>query len=389
MASTARPRAATTAIFLANGTGIGVWATSIAPIKLALGLSDGQLGFALLAFAVGAILTMTVTGHVSAHLGSVRVTLIASFLFAVALLLPAAMPNLWTLAFSILVLGACNGAMDVSMNGHGSIVEAAAGRPIMSSLHAAFSLGCLLGSRIGGYVLAHGHGPFASQAVVSIFAAILALVAAFNLAVPGPAKPREAPVGFVLPSRAILQIGALAFLCMFAEGAIGDWAAVYLVTVAGVSAAMATWGFSGFAFAMTIGRLFGDRLVDRLGRARVVRIGALLAVVGLGLTLVFPGIAAAVVGYALAGLGIANIIPVMFGGAGRRMPDHPAIGVAMAATCGYAGFLISPPLIGFTANAVGLRLALVVLVIAIGIVALAARRALGPELDTSSPRAVR
>jgi len=206
--------------------------------------------------------------------------------------------------------------------------------------------------------------------------------------VPGAAKPREAPVGFVLPSRAILQIGALAFLCMFAEGAIGDWAAVYLVSVAGVSAAMATWGFSGFAFAMTIGRLFGDRLVHRLGRAQVVMIGALLAVVGLGLTLLFPGITVAVIGYALAGLGIANIIPVMFGGAGRRMPDHPAIGVAMAATCGYAGFLISPPLIGFTANAVGLRLALLVLVIAIGIVALAAHRALGPELDTSRAPAV-
>jgi MFS family permease len=388
MASTARPRAATTAIFLANGTGIGVWATSIAPIKLALNLSDGELGFALLAFAVGAILTMTVTGHISAHLGSVRVTLIASFAFSLALLLPAAMPNLWTLALAILVFGACNGAMDVSMNGHGSIVEAAGGKPIMSSLHAAFSLGCLLGSRIGGFVLGHGHGPLTSQTVVCVFAAVLTLVAAFNLAVPGPEKPREPPVGFVLPTRAIMQIGALAFLCMFAEGAIGDWAAVYLVSVAGVSTALATWGFSGFAFAMTIGRIFGDRLVHKLGRAQVVMVGALLAVVGLGITLLFPGITSAVIGYALAGLGIANIIPVMFGGAGRRMPDHPAIGVAMAATCGYAGFLISPPLIGFTANEVGLRLALVVLVVAIGIVALAAHRALGRELDTSPPRAV-
>jgi hypothetical protein len=95
-----------------------------------------------------------------------------------------------------------------------------------------------------------------------------------------------------------------------------------------------------------------------------------------------------VIGYALAGIGIANIIPVLFGGAGRRMPDHPAIGVAMAATCGYAGFLISAPLIGFAANAVGLRLALLVLVVAIGIVALAASRALGRELDTPSPHAV-
>src|SRR4051812_2033913 len=110
--ATLRPRIATTALFLANGTGIGLWAASIAPIKLALGLSNAELGFALLAFAIGAILTMTVTGHIQARFGSAKVTFIVSLAFALALLLPALMPNLPTLALAILVLGGCNGAMD-------------------------------------------------------------------------------------------------------------------------------------------------------------------------------------------------------------------------------------------------------------------------------------
>ncbi|MES1150901.1 MAG: MFS transporter, partial [Dongia sp.] len=118
-----RPRLAVTALFLANGSGIGMWAATIAPIKLEHGLTDFQLSVVLLAFAVGAILTMTITGHIQARFGSARVALITGLAYAVILPVPTLMPNLWTLAGAILVFGACNGAMDVSMNGHGAVVE--------------------------------------------------------------------------------------------------------------------------------------------------------------------------------------------------------------------------------------------------------------------------
>lgn len=389
-APTLRPRLATTAQFLANGTGIGLWASSIAPIKLTLGLSDAELGLALLAFAVGAILTMTVTGHIAARFGSARVALLTGLAFAAALPLPALMPNLPTLAAAILVLGACNGAMDVAMNGHGAIVERVRGRPIMSSLHAAFSLGCLIGSALGYRLLAAGYGSTATMGAASAFAFVLILGSATSLPV-AAAFTSEPAVGFALPSRAVLLVGALAFLCMFAEGATADWAAVYLVTVAGTTTALGALGFSSFAFAMTIGRLTGDFVVHRLGAARVVTLGAVLATCGLGLTLIMPRLEFALVGYALAGLGIANIVPVLFSAGGRSVPDHPAIGVAMAATCGYAGFLTSPPLIGMLANSFGLRVALIALALAMAGVALAARRVLGragPSLDSASAATV-
>jgi MFS family permease len=137
---------------------------------------------------------------------------------------------------------------------------------------------------------------------------------------------------------------------------------------------------------MMIGRFAGDRIVHAFGTAKVVALGAALAVVGLAIPLVFPEVETAIVGYALAGIGIANIIPVMFSAGGRAVPDHPAIGVAMAATCGYAGFLLSPPLIGVFAETLGLRIALISLGVALLIVALAAPKVLrqsGPSLDSS------
>jgi MFS family permease len=387
-ATVLRPRLAVTGLFLANGSGIGLWAATIAPIKLEHGLSDFQLSLALLAFAIGAILTMTVTGHIQARFGSARVALIASLLYAVALPLPALMPGLWSLAASILVFGACNGAMDVSMNGHGAVVERVRGRPIMSSLHAAFSLGCLLGSGVGSAILAAGAGPVATMGTAGGFALLTALAAATSLSVPAPG-PSEPSVGFALPSRAVLLVGSLAFLCMFAEGAVADWSGVYLLSSASATTATAAWGYSGFALAMTVGRMTGDRIVHRLGAARVVTLGAGLAVIGLAITLALPRVEVAILGYALAGIGIANIIPVAFSAGGRVVRGHPAVGVAMAATCGYAGFLLSPPIIGVFASAFGLRIGLVSLALAMLIIALAAPRVLGrPSLDTPSPGAV-
>jgi MFS family permease len=382
-----RARLAVTALFLANGSGIGLWAASIAPLKLLHGLTDFELSLALLAFAIGAILTMTVTGHIAARFGSARVALLTALAFVAIIPIPALMPNLAALALAILAFGACNGAMDVAMNGHGAIVERLHHRPIMSSFHAAFSLGCLLGAGAGSAILAAGFGPVATMSCAGLWGLVLVAAFAGSLRVP-ESGPREAAVGFALPSRAVLLVGGLAFLTMFAEGAIADWSGVYLVTAAGTTTAIAAWGYGSFATAMMIGRFLGDRIVHAFGAARVVALGAALSVAGLGIPLVVPRVDLAVVGYGLAGIGIANIIPVMFSAGGRAVPDHPSIGVAMAATCGYAGFLLSPPLIGVFADAFSLRVALVALAAAMLVVALAAPRVLGrggPSLDSSRP----
>jgi MFS family permease len=181
----------------------------------------------------------------------------------------------------------------------------------------------------------------------------------------------------MLPERALLPLCAAALLCMLCEGAMGDWSAVYLATVAGATASRAAFGYAAFSAAMVVGRVFGDRVVRGVGRARVVAAGALIAGAGLSLAVAWPVPAAATLGFALVGIGLSNVVPAIYSAAGRRGPT-PAAGVAMAATAGYSGFLVGPVAIGATAQSVGLRAAILLLVACAGTVALLGR-AIGPD----------
>jgi MFS family permease len=172
----------------------------------------------------------------------------------------------------------------------------------------------------------------------------------------------------------VMKLAMLAFLCMLVEGAVADWSAVYLRSTLNQEASVAAVGYSAFALSMAACRIVGDVSVRRFGSSKVVALGGLIAVAGLALVLSLPTVLTACVGFAMVGIGLANIVPVIFSAAGRST-DTPAIGVSMAATAGYAGFLIGPPLIGLGAGWLGLRLALCVLVLAAAIVCLLGGRA--------------
>jgi MFS family permease len=371
-------RAATTAVFLANGSGIGAWAAAIPSIKQALHLSDAALGVGLLAFAAGAMLTMPLAGWLGVRFGSHRLTILAGIAFGTALLLPGLASTLPALIVAMLVLGASNGMMDVAMNAHATAVQRVWNSAIMSSFHAAFSLGGLLGAAGVGMLLSLGLGVSTCLAVAAAWVGAIVLAASLaglsrDL---GAASMRtEGAPGFAWPDASLLGIGLLAFLSMLIEGAVADWSGVFLATVAGASAADAAAGYAAFSIAMVAGRLLGDRFVRNLGRVQALRLGAGLTAFGIAVALVF-GQVGGIIGFALVGLGMANAIPVLFTAAGRVKATAPSVGVAMAATLGYSGFLAGPPIIGFIAEAVGLRLALTILFLAAMIVAALAGRAL-------------
>ena len=364
-----KERIATVAVFLANGFGIGAWAVEVPRIKEHLSLSDASLGMALFAFALGAIVAMPLAGRLAPRLGSGRATALLGVAFVAALPLPALAPNFPLLCIVLLLLGAANGALDVSMNGHASTIESAWQAPIMSSFHAAWSAGGLLGAATGAMLQRSGMGVIASLALPDVLIGALILAAA-GLAL-RELGPRAAPggSGFALPSAAVMRLAALAFLCMMVEGAVADWSAVYLRSALNEEASVAAVGYSAFAFSMAACRLVGDVSVRRFGSSKVVGLGGLLAVAGFALVLSLPTVFTACAGFAMVGVGLANIVPVIFSAAGRSTVT-PAVGVSMAATAGYAGFLIGPPLIGFGAGLLGLRLALCVLVVATLIVCL-------------------
>jgi MFS family permease len=364
-----KERIATVGVFLANGFGIGAWAVEVPRIKENLSLSDTSLGIALFAFALGAIVAMPLAGQLAPRFGSGRATALFGAAFVAMLPLPAFAPNMAVLFLVLFALGAANGALDVSMNGHASTIETQWRSPIMSSFHAAWSAGGLLGAATGAMLQKAGVGvaggllvPDALIAVLIVSAAVLALR---DL---GP-RMASASSGFAWPSGGVMKLAMLAFLCMMVEGAVADWSAVYLRSALNQEASVAAIGYSAFAFSMAACRIVGDVSVRRLGSSKVVAMGGLLAVAGLALVLGLPTVLTACVGFAMVGVGLANIVPVIFSAAGRSTVT-PAVGVSMAATAGYAGFLIGPPLIGFGAGLLGLRLALCVLVVATLIVCL-------------------
>ena len=362
-------RAAVVAVFLANGVGIGAWAACIPALKARLALSDGALGFVLFAFAVGAVLSMQLAARLTRRLGPANATRAATLLFGVALPLPALAPDFATLAIAAFAVGAANGLLDVTMNGHAGGIERRWGAAIMSSFHAAWSAGGLVGAAIGGALLVFG-AAWTLGAAAALVAAFAALV--WTRLQDADALPPSTQAGAAPPIATVLPLCVAALLCMGCEGAMADWTGVYLMETARAPQAMAPIGFAAFSATMVVGRLLGDNAVRAWGRARVVRWGATLAAAGLALAVVDPRLGPATLGFALVGAGLSNVVPTLFSAA-AGLASVPAAGVAMVATAGYAGLLSGPVVIGAIAQGASLRLGIAILILCVGVAAVAAR----------------
>jgi fucose permease len=357
-------------LFFVNGAVLASWLPHIPAVKARLTSGDGQLGLVLLAMAGGAVVALPTAGWLIGRLGSRLLSSAAAVALCVTMPLPVLSPSLPALVLALGVLGACNGLLDVSMNAQAAVVEQRGARPIMSSFHALFSLGGVAGALLASGAMAIGLGDRAHVGVAALVA-----LAAIAIALPGlvPAGPAPDPTpALARPSRALLTLGVLALLGLLAEGAMADWSAVYLHDTLSASPAVAAVAFAAFSLAMAAGRIAGDGLVSRLGPRHVLRLSAAVAAVGLAGALLVGQPATGVAGCAVVGLGIANIIPVLFSAAARVPGVAPGHGLAAVATTGYLGFLAGPPLIGAVAEVAGLALGLGVVSAACAFVAVRA-----------------
>lgn len=362
-----RARLAIGLVFLVNGAVFGSWAPQIPFVQERLAIGPAVLGAALLAMAVGALAAMLLAGGAIARFGSAPVTRATGLALCLALPLVVLAPDLPLLVAALAFMGAANGMMDVAMNAHGVAVETRLQQPIMSSLHGMFSLGGLIGAGLGALALGIVP-PWAHAVAAGTLLALLALAAMRRL-LPGRIDVGDAGPHFVLPSRAALGFGALAFLAMMSEGAALDWSAAWLRGELGAGPTLAGLAFAAFSAAMAIGRFSGDRLRRRMGAEALVRGSALLAAAGLAFAVLLATPLAAILGFACAGLGLSNAVPVMFGAAARLPGLPPGAGIAATASVGYLGFLVGPPLIGLAAQVTSLGAALWLLVLACGLVA--------------------
>jgi len=356
-------------IFFVNGFVVASWLPHIPEVKERLALGDFRLGLALFAMAAGSVLALPVAGWFVGRCGSHVTTGAAGLALCLLLPAPVAAPYLPLLMLTLFLFGAANGLLDVSMNAQAVLIEDRYPRPILSSLHGLYSTGGLAGASIAAWA-ASAAGISASAQAVGVAAVVVPLLLAasrFLLHDRKGAADRGAVLAW--PSRALIGLGALAFLALMAEGAMGDWAAVFLREYRGAGMDGAATGFAGFSLAMAAGRFSGDWARWRWGGRGLLRVGGLAAGLGMAAALTAPGLVLAVFGFALFGLGLANMVPVLFGAAGRARGVTTGLGIAAVATAGYAGLLTGPPVIGVTAEVVGLRLALVTILFGVLVVA--------------------
>lgn len=355
-------RIAVTLVFFLNGMGFSSWIARIPEVQDTLAISEGELGLALLGLGVGALVSLLVAGGLVVKLGSRPVTVLTAVAFCALLPLPALAPNLILLALALCILGIFGGALDVAMNAQGVLVQQRYGRPILSSMHAAFSFGGFAGAAAGGLLAGAGVTPeqhLLGAAVVLTTAAYLST----RRLLPASADASKGGSTFAKPSRALAALGIVAFCGLVIEGAMADWGAVYLSNVLETGPGLAAGGFAAFSLTMGIGRLTGDRLVYLSNPVTIVRYGSAVAAAGMGLALWSSQPLVAILGFALVGAGLANIIPVIFSAAANIPGIAPGPGIAAVATTSYFGFLAGPPAIGLVAELVTLRVALVILVV--------------------------
>jgi len=357
-------RAAATAFFAIDGFAFASWAVRIPAVKAATHASPPALGLALLGLSGGAVATMTISGALCRRFGAARMTVASGVLLSLALLLPPLARSAVSLGLALVVFGIGYGGLNVSMNSLAVDVVAALRRPVMPSFHAAWSLGGLAGAALGGLIAPHlaplPHLAMVCAAGLAVTAwcgrTLLAHPLALDGELPG-AGPSSA--GWDRPSRAgrigwrvVAIFGLIAMCSAYGEGAIGDWGALHLRQDLGAGPGLAAAGYAAFALAEACGRLAGSWLLLRLGQRRVLVLGGITACAGMLAAALAPDIGVVLAGFALTGLGVANMFPAAMTRAGLAAGPN---GVAVASTLGYAGFLLGPPAIGFLAGAVGLR----------------------------------
>jgi MFS family permease len=352
-------RIAVNAAFFINGFILGNWQARLPRIQEIYNADQGTISLVLLAEAIGAVVAMPFTGWIIMRNGSRRITLFSAFMYSAIIAFIPFMGSIPALFALYTLMGIITGVFDVAMNSQAVMVEQQYTRPIMTSFHAFFSIGMALGGWCAAF--------FASLQVdlayhllsVGGAAVIIAVWTSRYLIRDKPTiKPSSDQPLFRLPSAALIGIGVITLCCMLGEGAMANWSVNYMENIAKASVTLAPIAISAFATAMTLGRLFGDRVRALIGDQKLIVLGSAVATAGILITLIFPFPYSSIAGFFFVGLGLSTIVPIAYSIAGNAKGLPHGVGLAMVTTVGYSGFLFGPPIIGFLADWQSLRFSL-------------------------------
>ena len=345
---------ATRIAFIANGLAFASWAPIIPFAKANTGVDEAALGLLLLCLGIGSVISMPITGWLCARHGTRPMILISALIMACALPFLAYLVEYWALAITLLIFGAAIGTLDVAMNIHAAEVEKRSERALMSGFHGMFSVGAICGAGFVTLMISYGVAPLIATLCVtgSVIIAILWVQSHYLI------TKSDAPEPFRPPSGIVKWLALLAGIAFLIEGAIMDWGALLMIERAVFSMEQAALGYIAFSITMVIGRLSGDYVVPRIGRRAILLGGGTLVVLGLVAITTLPSPTLNLIGFAVIGLGAANLVPVVFSAAGQQSDMDPNMAVASVTFVGYAGILLGPAIIGFGAQYTSLPLAM-------------------------------
>lgn len=351
------------AMFGANGFMIGAWAPQIPLLLPRHGLTETGMGLLILGLGLGAIAAMLFSGRLIARFGARPVLRALGFMLVPMLPLVILAPDVPLLALAMMLFGAISGCMDVAMNANAIDVEKTAGRPIVSSFHGCWSLGGFLGGGLGSWLLVYVAPETQALAAAAVILVIVSIAQHFleggatgapAVIAPQPVIPGRRPS--LLPAEAGLWVlGFLALFSIAPEGAVLDWGALYLRSDLGATPAVAGLGYAFFSGTMAIGRFSGDAIRGRFGVVSTLRLSALVAAAGLLIAALAPVAWVAILGFALSGFGIANMVPLIFVAAGNWPGQSTGSSIAAVTMVGYLGILLAPAFLGFLIEHIGFR----------------------------------
>ena len=321
-------------------------------------MDNRQLGFVLLAHSIGAFIAMPVTGFLIAKFSSRHITRISCALFITFFALISMTPSYGVLFLPFFLMGASTGIMDVAMNSQAVVVEKLVQKPVMTFFHAMFSIGMVGGGLTGSFFTSIGDSLSFHFLSVAVFGVLVWIVAYRFLVEDEEGTPETDTVYLAWPKGPVIGLGLIAFCCMLGEGAMTDWSTAYMQNIVNTPESLSAFGLTAFAAMMTAGRLFGDRGRVQWGDRKMLYFGAISSLIGSVLIISLWHPLIVIAGFGLVGIGLANIVPIVFSLAGNLKGIAPGMGIAMSTTIGYSGFMLGPPLIGFLADTWDLQWAL-------------------------------
>ncbi|MFD4027853.1 MFS transporter [Streptomyces sp. NPDC058576] len=363
-------RAAVAVLFFTNGALFANLLPRYPQIKEDLAIGNGAYGLAVAAFPAGAITAGLAAGVLIRRIGSARVAVLGTLLTGVGILAAGLAPSVALFATALFLAGAMDALTDVGQNAHGLRVQRLYGRSILNSFHAIWSIGAVTGGLMAAGAMSLDLS-LGLHLAVSAAVLVVAAAAALRFCLPGPDNAPEetgpeqrnakrasgnAHVGYVLAALVLIATAGT-----LVEDAGNSWAALYLNDALHASAALAAGGFIALVGAQFIGRIIGDRLVDRFGQRAVARAGGLITAVGMGLALAVPTLPGTILGFALAGFGVATLVPAAMHEADALPGLKPGSGLTIVSWLMRLGFLLSPPVVGHVADATSLRTGLLVI----------------------------